>query len=245
MMQPLAILGGTFDPVHNAHLRVAWEAAERLDAEVRLIPANVPPHRDQPVASARERAAILRAALAGQDRLVLDERELRREGPSWTIDTLIELRDEIGAERPLVLLVGADAFLGLPSWHRWGEMFDYAHIGVLTRPGHEIATLPTELRIKVASRRTNDPAALRADAVRPRAADACHAARDFGDVDSRRARGRRRAALSHAGFRHRGSAPARAVSALRRARIAAVGNDWPYAEGPRKVGLAGTNESPR
>ena len=161
MMQPLAILGGTFDPVHNAHLRVAWEAAERLDAEVRLIPANVPPHRDQPVASARERAAILRAALAGQDRLVLDERELGREGPSWTIDTLIELRDEIGAARPLVLLVGADAFLGLPSWHRWGEMFDYAHIGVLTRPGHEIATLPTELRIKVASRRTNDPGALR------------------------------------------------------------------------------------
>ena len=161
MMQPLAILGGTFDPVHNAHLRVAWEAAERLDAEVRLIPANVPPHRDQPVASARERAAILRAALAGQDRLVLDERELGREGPSWTIDTLIELRDEIGAERPLVLLVGADAFLGLPSWHRWGEMFDYAHIGVLTRPGHEIGTLPTELRIKVASRRTNDPGALR------------------------------------------------------------------------------------
>ena len=161
MMQPLAILGGTFDPVHNAHLRVAWEAAERLDAEVRLIPANVPPHRDQPVASARERAAILRAALAGQDRLVLDERELGREGLSWTIDTLIELRDEIGAERPLVLLVGADAFLGLPSWHRWGEMFDYAHIGVLTRPGHEIGTLPTELRIKVASRRTNDPGALR------------------------------------------------------------------------------------
>ena len=161
MMQPLAILGGTFDPVHNAHLRVAWEAAERLDAEVRLIPANVPPHRDQPVASARERAAILRAALAGQDRLVLDERELGREGPSWTIDTLIELRDEIGAARPLVLLVGADAFLGLPSWHRWGEMFDYAHIGVLTRPGHEIGTLPTELRIKVASRRTNDPGALR------------------------------------------------------------------------------------
>ena len=159
-MRPLAMLGGTFDPVHNAHLRVAWEAAELLDAEVRLIPANVPPHRDQPIASARERAAILRAALAGQDRLVLDERELGREGPSWTIDTLVELREEIGAERPLVLLVGADAFLGLPSWHRWGELFDYAHIGVLTRPGHEIATLPTELRIKVASRRASDPAAL-------------------------------------------------------------------------------------
>jgi len=160
MTRPLAILGGTFDPVHNAHLRVAWEAAELLDAEVRLVPANVPPHRDQPIASAHERAAILRAALLGQDRLVLDERELNREGPSWTIDTLIDLRDEIGAERPLILLIGADAFLGLPSWHRWGELFDHAHIGVLTRPGHEIASLPTELRIKVASRRCADALAL-------------------------------------------------------------------------------------
>jgi nicotinate-nucleotide adenylyltransferase len=158
--RPLAILGGTFDPVHNAHLRVAWEAAEMLDAEVRMIPANVPPHRASPIASAAERAAILRAALQGQDRLVADERELRREGPSWTIDTLIELRGEIGPERPLVLLVGADAFLGLSSWHRWGELFDYAHIGVLTRPGHEIATLPTDLRIKVASRRASDPHAI-------------------------------------------------------------------------------------
>ena len=160
MMRPLAIFGGTFDPVHNAHLRVAWEAAERLDAEVRLIPVTVPPPRDQPIASARERAAILRAALTGQDRLVLDERELKREGPSYTIDTLIEVRAEIGEERPLILLLGADAFLGLPSWHRWGELFDYAHIAVLTRPGHEIATLPTELRIKIASRRSSDLAAL-------------------------------------------------------------------------------------
>lgn len=160
MTRPLAILGGTFDPVHDAHLRVAWEASEALDAEVRLIPSNVPPHRDPPIASARERAAILRAALRGQDRLVLDERELRRDGPSWTIDTLIELRDEIGPERPLVLLVGADAFLGLPTWHRWSELFDYAHIGVLTRPRRDISTLPTELRIKVASRRTSDPHAL-------------------------------------------------------------------------------------
>ncbi|HKE47145.1 MAG TPA: nicotinate-nucleotide adenylyltransferase [Rhodanobacteraceae bacterium] len=160
MDRPLAIFGGTFDPVHNAHLRVAWEAAERLDAEVRLVPANVPPHRDQPIASARERTAILRAALTGQDRLVLDDRELRREGPSYTIDTLAELRAEIGDARPLILLLGADAFLGLPSWHRWGELFDYAHIAALTRPGHEIGTLPTELRIKIASRRTSDLAAL-------------------------------------------------------------------------------------
>lgn len=95
MTRPLAILGGTFDPVHNAHLRVAWEAAEFLDADVRLVPARVPPHRPQPMASAEQRLAIMRAALHGQSRLHLDDRELRRAGPSYTIDTLIELRAEI------------------------------------------------------------------------------------------------------------------------------------------------------
>jgi len=158
--RPLAILGGTFDPIHNAHLRVAWEASEFLDADVRLVPASVPPHREQPRGDARQRAACVRAALAGQQRLVLDERELRREGPSFTVDTLLELREEIGAERALVLLVGADAFAGLPTWHRWRELFDLAHIGVLTRPGHE-AALPTDLRTKIASRRCPNAAALR------------------------------------------------------------------------------------
>lgn len=155
MTRALAIFGGTFDPIHNAHLRVAWEAAEFLDADVRLLPANLPPHRDQPLASAEQRAELVRAALAGQDRLILDTRELRRTGPSYTIDTLIEMRAETGAERPLILLVGADAFAGLPEWHRWRELFDLAHIGVLTRPGHG-GTLPTELRTKIASRRCSD-----------------------------------------------------------------------------------------
>ena len=154
-LRPLAIFGGTFDPIHNAHLRVAWEAAECLDAEVRLLPANVPPHREQPVASAAQRAELVRAALLGQDRLILDTRELRREGPSYTVDTLLELRAEIGDQRPLVLLVGADAFAGLPNWHRWRELFDLAHIGVLTRPGHG-GSLPTDLRTKIASRRCSD-----------------------------------------------------------------------------------------
>ena len=155
MMRPLAILGGTFDPVHNAHLRVAWEAAEILDADVRLLPASIPPHRDQPKASAEQRVRLLVAALAGQDRLILDVRELRRDGPSYTIDTLIELRAEIGPDRPLVLLVGADAFAGFPQWHRWRDLFDHAHIGVLTRPGHD-GGLPTELRTKIASRRCTE-----------------------------------------------------------------------------------------
>ena len=161
MTRPLAILGGTFDPIHNAHLRVAWEASEFLDAEVRLLPANVPPHRDQPVADARTRAALVQAALAGQGRLALDTRELRRDGPSYTVDTLIELRTEVGEEIPVVLLVGADAFAGLPNWHRWRELFDLAHIGVLTRPGHDASALPTVLRTKIASRRCPSAAAMR------------------------------------------------------------------------------------
>jgi nicotinate-nucleotide adenylyltransferase len=160
--KPIALLGGTFDPVHNAHLRVAWEAAEFLDAEVRIVPAGLPPHRDRPVASADQRAALLRAALEGQGRLVLDTRELRREGPSWTVDTLLDLRAEAGPARPLVLLLGADAFAGLPSWHRWRELFELAHLGVLSRPGHAPGALPTELRTKVASRRCSDPAQLHA-----------------------------------------------------------------------------------
>ncbi|WP_395683762.1 nicotinate-nucleotide adenylyltransferase [Dokdonella sp.] len=164
MQRPLAIFGGTFDPIHNAHLRVAWEASEALDADVRLLPASVPPHRDQPVADARQRAALVRAALVGQARLTLDTRELQREGPSYTIDTLLELRAEMGEARPLVLLVGADAFAGLTTWHRWRELFDHAHIGVLTRPGHDGAALPTELRTKIASRRCADAASLRESA---------------------------------------------------------------------------------
>ncbi len=139
---PLAILGGTFDPVHLGHLRVAWEAAEFLGADVYMMPANVPPHRPQPVASAEQRVAMLRAVLQGQDRLILDERELQRTGPSFTVDTLRGLRKEIGSMRPVVLLVGADAFSGLASWHRWQELFDLAHIGVLTRAGHEITESP-------------------------------------------------------------------------------------------------------
>jgi nicotinate-nucleotide adenylyltransferase len=159
-VKPVAILGGTFDPVHNAHLRVAWEAAEALDADVRLIPAHVPPHRTPPVASAAERVAILRSALAGQDRLTLDTRELDREGPSYTVDTLRALREEFGAARPIVLLLGIDAFAGLPTWHEWTALFDLAHMAVLTRPGHDVVPSP-ELKAQIASRHTSHVGDLR------------------------------------------------------------------------------------
>jgi nicotinate-nucleotide adenylyltransferase len=153
-MKPLAIFGGTFDPIHIGHLSVAWEAAELLDAEVRLMPASVPPHRQPPTASAEQRVAMLRAALRGQSRLTLDTRELDRSGPSYTIDTLHELRKEFG-DRPLVLLLGADAFAGLRSWYRWRELFDVTHIGVINRPGVD-ACIPVELERAVAPRRTED-----------------------------------------------------------------------------------------
>jgi nicotinate-nucleotide adenylyltransferase len=157
-MKPLAIFGGTFDPIHLGHLSVAWEASELLDAEVRLMPASIPPHRSSPTASAPQRVEMLRAALRGQSRLSLDTRELDRSGPSYTVDTLHEFRQEFGA-RPLVLLLGADAFAGLRSWHRWRELFDVTHIGVLNRPGVD-ACIPVELERAVASRRTDDPAVI-------------------------------------------------------------------------------------
>lgn len=159
-MKPLAILGGTFDPVHIGHLCVAWEASELLDAEVRLVPARVPPHRPPPVASVEQRVAMLRAALAGQKRLGLDLRELEREGPSYTVDTLAALRAERGT-RPLVLLVGADAFAGLTGWHCWQDLLDLAHIGVLSRPGDQPAW-PEALHAMVDGRRVETADALHA-----------------------------------------------------------------------------------
>lgn len=158
-MKPLAIFGGTFDPVHIGHLCVAWEASELLDAEVLLMPARVPPHRSAPIASVEQRVAMLRAALVGQSRIRLDLRELERDGPSYTVDTLRDLRAEHG-DRPLVLLMGADAFAGLAQWHQWRELFGLAHIGVLSRP-EVTPELPDELAGSLAERRTESLDALR------------------------------------------------------------------------------------
>lgn len=157
-MKPLAVFGGTFDPIHLGHLCVAWEASELLDADVLMMPSGVPPHRPPPIASADQRVAMLQVALRDQSRLVLDARELTRSGPSYTVDTMIELRGEQG-DRPLVLLLGADAFAGLPSWHGWRQLFELAHIGVLSRPGEQ-AALPDALKLETARRWVDDPAAL-------------------------------------------------------------------------------------
>ena len=152
-MKPLVIFGGTFDPVHIGHLRVALEASEFLDADVRLMPAHTPPHRPAPIATAAQRTAMLELVVAGQKNLSVDARELRRAGPSYTRDTLEELRRELPADQSLVLLLGADAFAGLPTWHRWRELFDLAHIVVMTRPGHN-ASGADELASAIESRVT-------------------------------------------------------------------------------------------
>lgn len=128
------ILGGTFDPVHYGHLRAASEASERLSLEnLRLLPAGIPPHRPAPFASARHRLAMLELALSGQPGLWADDREVRRSGFSYMVDTLIDIRGEEG-DVPLLLMVGQDAVNALDSWHRWLDLFSLAHIVILRRP---------------------------------------------------------------------------------------------------------------
>lgn len=132
---PIGILGGTFDPIHIGHLRPAIEAREALGlAEVRLLPNHIPPHRANPFCSSEQRLAMVRLAAAENPGFMVDERELKRDTPSWTIDTLIELKRDL-PDTPLCFLMGMDSLLGLPSWHRWRELLDHAHLVVSTRPG--------------------------------------------------------------------------------------------------------------
>jgi nicotinate-nucleotide adenylyltransferase len=137
----IGILGGSFDPVHYGHLRTALEVQQFLGLdEIRLIPSLLPPHRPQPQASPQQRVAMLNAAVENYPVFKVDTREFDREGPSYTLDTLISLREEMPAV-DLCLLVGMDAFQVLASWHRWHELMDYCHMVVLDRPG---AQLPTQ-----------------------------------------------------------------------------------------------------
>jgi nicotinate-nucleotide adenylyltransferase len=132
---PLALLGGTFDPVHYAHLRCADEARVKLGLEsLYLLPAGVPPHRVSPQASKAQRLKMLQLALAEFPQLQIDTRELDREGPSYMVDTLQELHNE-SPQRPLLLLIGQDAANNLDRWHRWQDLFELSHIIIMTRPG--------------------------------------------------------------------------------------------------------------
>ncbi len=134
-MRPIGIFGGTFDPIHYGHLRTAFEMLQALDfCELRFVPSGDPPHRGAVFADAALRLEMVRVAIAGRSGFVVDDCEIHRGGPSYTVDTLLTLREEF-EERPLGLILGMDAFLGLPTWYRWEAILDLAHIIVAHRPG--------------------------------------------------------------------------------------------------------------
>ncbi|MEG0967339.1 MAG: nicotinate-nucleotide adenylyltransferase [Pseudomonas sp.] len=156
----IGVLGGTFDPVHIGHLRSALEVAEGLALdELRLMPNARPPHRNTPQVSAQDRLAMVRCAVEGVPTLSVDARELARDTPSYTIETLELMRAELAASDQLFLLLGWDAFCGLPSWHRWEELLQHCHILVLQRPDADVEP-PDALRNLLAARSVSDPQAL-------------------------------------------------------------------------------------
>lgn len=157
---PVGIFGGTFDPVHMGHLRTGWELLTGLGlSELRFVPCRLPPHRPPADASDELRRQMLAAAIAGQPGFRVDDRELSRPGPSYTVDTLESLRAE-GFTGPLCLVLGMDAFLGLPTWHRWREIPRLAHLVVVRRPGVAQAN-GGEIGALLAERGTDSPAELR------------------------------------------------------------------------------------
>ncbi len=147
MMKLVGILGGTFNPIHYGHLRMAQELADALKlSEVRFIPSANPPHKDDVMVSAEHRAKMVDLAIADNPLFTLDECELKREGTSYTIDTLIELHESLSGETALCLMMGTDAFVRLNTWHRWQSILDYAHIILVQRPGMQPQEkLPSEL----------------------------------------------------------------------------------------------------
>ena len=133
-VEPIALFGGTFDPVHYGHLRCADEARQKLTlSKLYLLPAGTPAHRDIPQATVRQRLDMLQLACAEFPHLMIDDRETRRSGPSYMVETLRELRVSF-PDRPLILLIGQDAANLLHTWFHWEQLFELAHIVILTRP---------------------------------------------------------------------------------------------------------------
>jgi len=150
-LKPIGILGGTFDPIHYGHLRLAEEMLELAGLQqIRFIPAGNPPHRESPQVTATHRSAMVKLAIADNPGFVLDECEVKRTSRSFTIHTVRELRAELGDTQPLCLLMGGDAFLQLHTWHEWERLLDLVHIVVGYRPGYtldeRLHSAPTVLR---------------------------------------------------------------------------------------------------
>jgi len=140
----IGILGGTFDPIHNGHLRTALDVKEGLGLdELRLIPLRDPPHRGQPASTPGQRLEMLQAAVANEPALTIDDRELTRSGKSYSLLTLQSLREELG-ERAICLILGQDAFQGFPNWHQPEEILQLAHLVVMQRPGGNSSDLYQE-----------------------------------------------------------------------------------------------------
>jgi nicotinate-nucleotide adenylyltransferase len=162
MTRRIGLLGGTFDPVHFGHLRGALEAAECLGLdELRLIPSARPPHRGQPRASAEQRLAMVQLATGGVTGLMVDDRELQRDRPSYTVETLESLRSELGDTVTLFMILGWDAFGGLPARHRWEELLGLCNLVVLQRPDYD-PELPEVLKDLLAARSVSDPGSVSA-----------------------------------------------------------------------------------
>jgi nicotinate-nucleotide adenylyltransferase len=156
----VGIFGGTFDPVHFGHLRAAVETRELLKLEdFRLLPAGTPPHRLDTVASAAHRLAMLRLAVSDQSGFQVDDREVRREGTSYMVDTLREIREEAG-ESPLILMIGQDAANILDSWYEWRTIFSLAHLVIMRRPESR-PCWSGDLRIQMRRRLVKDRGLLR------------------------------------------------------------------------------------
>jgi nicotinate-nucleotide adenylyltransferase len=133
---PIGILGGTFDPIHHGHLRIAQEALEQCTLkQIRFVPSGTPPHRAAPLASAKARWEMVRLALNGHPDFLVDVHEVFRTDPCYSVDTLSALRAELGAQQPLCLILGGDAFLQLHTWREWKRLFELAHIVIFQRAG--------------------------------------------------------------------------------------------------------------
>ena len=138
-LKRIGLLGGTFDPVHVGHLALARAAADALKLdEVRFIPTGRSWQKDSASASGEQRLQMLRLAVDGRANWSVDEREVRRDGPTYTIDTLAELRNELGPQVSLVLILGSDQLRNLATWHRYRELLDFAHIAATQRGSHRL-----------------------------------------------------------------------------------------------------------
>jgi nicotinate-nucleotide adenylyltransferase len=164
MTRVIGLLGGTFDPIHHGHLRLTLECAAIVGfTQIRLIPAQQPPHRPPPVASAAQRLRMAELATVGDDNLCADPIEVNRAGPSYTVDTLLALRREAATDS-LCLMLGQDAFLGLRTWRLWEQILGLAHLVIAARPGQGAAGADPVLRQLQERHGVTDAAALRRQA---------------------------------------------------------------------------------